>query len=110
MPTPKDFTARLHDNMFYRDIFALCCRAVVNETGENMEELEKFLKKTLKSFSKGAQNVPTFLKFDSFPLGVLNKFVQFFNLFETGSLNGQKLSFRKARNMDKNCKRKNLAG
>ena len=40
MPTPKDFTARLHDKMFYRDIFALCFTAVVNESGENMEELK----------------------------------------------------------------------
>ena len=102
----KDFTARLHDKMFYQDVFAFCSTAVVNESGENIKEIKTFLKKTLKSFSKGSQNVPTFLNFASLPVGYLNKFEQFIRLFETGSLNGQKLSFRKVRNIDKNCKRK----
>ena len=39
----KDFTARLHDKMFYQDVFAFCCTAVVNESGENVEELKTFL-------------------------------------------------------------------
>ena len=102
----KDFTARLHDKMLYQDIFAFCSTAVVNDSEENTDEVKTFLKKTLKSFSKGAQNVPTFLNFAYLPVGYLNKFEQLIRLFETGSLNGQKLSFRKVRNMDKNCKRK----
>ena len=101
----KEFSSRLHEKMLYQDIFTFCCTAVVIED-ENGEDVKTFLKKTLKNLSKGAQNVSTFLNFACLPVGYLNRFQQFIRLFESGSLNGQKLSFRKVRNMDKNGKRK----
>ena len=65
------------------------------------EDVKKYLKKRFKNISKGAQNVSTFLNFSFLSVGYLNKFEQFIRLFESGSLYGQKLSYRKVRNMDK---------
>ena len=78
----------------------------VNESKEKVEEVNSFLKRMLKGLSKGSQNVATFLKFASLPVEFLNRFEEFLRLYETGSLTGQNLSFRKIRNMDKKSERK----
>ena len=102
----KDFGERLHDKLFYQDILRFCCFTYVNESEEKVEEVNSFLKRMLKGLSKGSQNVATFLKFASLPVEFLNRFEEFLRLYETGSLTGQNLSFRKIRNMDKKSERK----
>jgi len=102
----KDFGERLHDKLFYQDILRFCCFTYVNESEDKVEEVKVFLKRMLKGLSKGSQNVTTFLTFASLPVEFLNRFEEFLRLYETGSLVGQNLSFRKIRNMDKKSERK----
>ena len=64
----KDFSARFHDKLTYRDILRFCCATMENESDGKVEEVKSFLKKTLKGFSKGSQ------KFGSLPLNYLNQF------------------------------------
>ena len=97
---------KLHDKLLYQDILRFTCSAIVNEGKNNAEELTKFLKRTLRGLSKGSQNVATFIKFASLPVSFLNQFEEFLRMYETGSLNGQNISSRNIRNMDKKNQRK----
>ena len=63
--------------------------------------MKNFLKRTLKGFSKASQNLSTFLNFGVLDVDYLNEFETFLHLFETGGLQGQKLSTRKMMNVDK---------
>ena len=104
----KDFSARLHEKLTYQDILRFCIATIVNESDGKAEEVKAFVKKTLKGFSKGSQNISTFFKFVSFPVDYLNKFEEFLRKYETGSLLGQNLSSRKMMNKDRNHNRRNV--
>ena len=104
----KSFSEKLHDQLLYQDILRFTCSAIVNEGKDNAEELTKFLKRTLRGLPKGSQNVTTFIKFASLPVSFLNQFEAFLRMYETGGLNGQNISSRKIRNMDKKSQRKKI--
>ena len=97
----KEFSARLHDQLTYQDILRFCISTLTYESDKKAEEVKNFLKRTLKGFSKGSQNLSTFLNFGVLDVDYLNEFETFLHLFETGGLQGQKLSTRKMMNVDK---------
>ena len=97
----KEFSARLHEQLTYQDILRFCISTLTNESDKKVEEVKNFLKRTLKGFSKGSQNISTFLNFGVLDIDYLNLFETFLHLFETGGLVGQKLSTRKMMNVDK---------
>ena len=100
------FSAKLHKLLKYQDVLRFCVSTLTNECDKETEDVEDFLRRTLKGFAKGAQNITTFLKFGALDLDYLNSFENFLHLFETGALPGQKLSIRKMMNIDKKGKRR----
>ena len=100
----KHFSEQMRENMNYQDLLRFCSLTIVNQGSG--EDVKQFLKQSLKDFGKGRQNSSLFITFAMQPKQYLNKFETFIRLFETGSLNGQKLSGRQLCNVDKNRNRK----
>ena len=101
----KEFAAKLHHKLMYQDLLRFACATL---TSENSDRTKTFLKTNLRGFAKGNKNVPFFIKFASLPIDYLNKFDRFCRLYEEGSLNGMKMSFRKRMGVNKELKSKEI--
>ena len=100
----KHFSEQMRESLNYQDLLRFCSLTIMNQGSG--EDVKQFLKQALKDFGKGRQNSSLFIKFAMQSKQYLNKFETFTRLFETGSLNGQKLSGWQLCNVDKNRNRK----
>ena len=71
----KEFSCRMRENMMYQDLQRVCCLTIENQG--KAEEVKVFIKKALKGFAKGRQNVNLFIAFATLPSTFLNKFETF---------------------------------
>ena len=92
MANSKDFDSKFSDKMKYQDLVRFSMRMIKDE---NTDEMKKFVRESLKSFSKGYRNSSTFLRLAGLPEDCLKYLEKFMALYETGSLCGMQVSSRK---------------
>ena len=100
----KEFSSQMREAMLYQDLVRFACMTVNNQ-GKG-DDVMSFIKDALKNFGKGRNNASLFIFYACLPASYLNKFETFLRLYETGSVNGQKMSSRKLCNLDKNWNKK----
>ena len=102
----KDFSAKFHDKVTYQDLLRFACRVLLEE---NSDRTKKFVRNSLRGFSKGNKYTGFFIQFASLPPQFLTEFEKFCRLYEEGSLHGMKLSTRVRCGIDQSFKRKDQA-
>ena len=102
----KEFSDKIRETMTYQDLIRFCCQSTRNLKKGSEAEVKSYLKNALQEFSKGRPNSTLFISFAFLPVTYQDKFIKFLELFETGSLPGQKLSSRQLCNIDKKRQRK----
>jgi hypothetical protein len=88
----KDFSIKFCEKLTYQDLLRFSLRILEEE---NSDRSKKFVRQTLRGFSKGNRYSSVFIQFASLPSAFLKEFETFTRLYEEGSLNGMKLSTRK---------------
>ena len=101
----KDFSVRFSDKLTYQDLLRFTIRTLEEEKNERTY---KFVKQSLKMFSKGNRHCSLFIQFANLAPAFLKQFERFLKLYEEGSLNGMKLSTRKLCGLNRNFKRQDV--
>ena len=101
----KDFSIKFSEKLTYQDLLRFSIRTLEEE---NSDQAKKFVRQTLRGFSKGNRHCGLFIQFASLPPVFLKTFEIFVKLFEEGSLNGMKLSTRKLCGLNSKNKRQEV--
>ena len=92
----KDFDTRFADKMLYQDLLRFSI-GIIRE--DNAQYSRKFLRDSLKCFTKGYRNSTLLEQLALLPDVYLKNLEKFIDLYETGSLKGIVLSSRKRRGL-----------
>ena len=98
-----DFDTKFSDKMMYQDLLRFSIRLIREE---NTEEVKKFVRESLKRFSKGYRNSALLLQLATLSESFLKVLEKFIDLYEVGSINGMQLSARKRCGINRKDKRK----
>lgn len=94
----KDFSVKFKDRLTYQELLLFAFRVLEED---NSETTRKFVRSSIRGFSKGKKYSGIFIEFASLPPHYLKEFEKFCRLYEEGSLHGMKLSARKRCGMNK---------